>query len=104
MHVIITDFPVLAQAPSEKWKYRETQGETVWWTNQKDIHSLQKTSSEWGTVVKHTYKYLKDKQLTYHAKDYKIILFLDAYVLSSHYLGVGDADGALYEAILFRGL
>ena len=26
------------------------------------------------------------------------------YVLSSHYLGVGDADSALYEAILFRGL
>ena len=68
------------------------------------IHSLQKTSSEWATVVKHTYKYLKDKQLTYHAKDYKIISFLGAYVLSSHYLGVGDTDSAVYEAILFCAL
>ena len=47
---------------------------------------------------------LKDKQLTYQAEDCMIISFLGAYVLSSHYLGVGDADSALYEAILFCGL
>ena len=44
------------------------------------IHSLQKTSNEWPTVVKHTYKYLTDKQLTYQAKDCMIISFLGAHV------------------------